>query len=273
MTRPLPYQLWKQAEADGGTPEEVATRYITAMEEHGYLIRRKLTGEILREEALEIYTDARLTSFDYHQQGDHGFSITNRETGQVSHGIICYGRRGSGPRCQVCRSRKSEYLCDQPTGAPCKKCKGTGKALEPVSFRGTIVEERPCSGDDGCEGTGKATCSRRLCRACRRKRGKLDLCPEHAGQAPTREAAPGGGAPALIPDRDVLTTCGNADCVAAGHLTLGKSTGRHKGIDAGTKSAILLELRQGKPGAQLSKKYQVSVGTISALKKLVRAGK
>jgi transcriptional regulator with XRE-family HTH domain len=73
-----------------------------------------------------------------------------------------------------------------------------------------------------------------------------------------------------VPDRDVLTTCGNADCVAAEHLHLGKQTGRHRGIEAGVKSAILLELRQGKSGADLARKYRVSPGTISALKKLVQ---
>lgn len=71
-----------------------------------------------------------------------------------------------------------------------------------------------------------------------------------------------------IPDRDVQTTCGKADCVAAEHLTLGKPTGKHQGIEPGVKSAILLELRRGSPGAELARKYQVSAGTISALKKL-----
>lgn len=74
----------------------------------------------------------------------------------------------------------------------------------------------------------------------------------------------------IIPENDVLTTCGRGDCVAPAHLKLGKRSGRHKGIGAATKSAILLELRRGKKtGAEIATKYEVSPGTVSALKKLV----
>lgn len=179
MEKPAPWQLWKQEEEKGGTIEATAARYIEQMKSHGYRINRKGQGEISENEACELYTDARLTAHETVNVGDNFYNFIDHQKGTVAHGVICSRSRGSGKMCSFCNRRQSEYLCDFETGEPCKKCKGTGRALESTSLRGTIVVEGKCSGDDGCEGTGRATCSKRLCRGCRAKSGKLDVCPEH----------------------------------------------------------------------------------------------
>jgi hypothetical protein len=129
------------------------------------------------------------------RRGGYQFVITDKTTGEQSTGVMCVTesrtRRSASQRCEVCKRRAHQYLCDHPTDAVCTKCNGTSE------LPGGLCTARVCR---HCLGTRKEPCSKRLCKGCTRTNGlkesdvnRVDYCDEHAaahGYKPPVKAAP-----------------------------------------------------------------------------------